>query len=129
MSTVKAKPQVEIDAAIKALVQRQVERCTIVHCRFYTEVPTGIRIWPTTFLNEDNGRKVKLIKVFNISISPHWTHHFTFDDFIRFTLVFEGLSKGCKSFELHEEIEEPLAFYSHPISRNNTDVYTTEVFC
>lgn len=129
MSTIKAKPQVEIDAAIKEMVKHQEERFTIVHCRFYTEVPTGIRIWPSTFLNEDNGRKVKLIKAFNISMSPHWTHHFIFNDFIRFTLIFEGLSKACKTFNLHEEIEEPLAFYSRAISRNNTDVYTTEVFC
>lgn len=129
MSTEIAKPQVEIDAAIKELVKQQVERCTIVHCRFYTGVPTGIRIWPSTFLIEDNGRKVKLIEAFNISISPHWTHHFIFNDYIRFTLVFEGLSKPCKSFDLHEEIAEPLAFYSHLISRNSTDVYTTEVFC
>lgn len=129
MSTIIAKPQAEIDAAVKELVKQQVESCTIVHCRFYTEVPTGIRIWPSTFLIEDNGRKVQLIKAFNISLSPHWTHHFIFNDFIRFTLVFEGLSKPCQSFDLHEEISEPLAFYSNPISRNNSDVYTAEVFC
>ena len=129
MSISIAKPEIEIAAAVKELIQHQTERCTIVHCRFYTEEPTGVRIWPTTFLIEDKGRKVKLIKAFNISMSPHWTHHFVFNDFIRFTLVFEGLSKSCKTFHLLEEIAEPFAFYSEIISRNKSDVYTAEVFC
>jgi len=129
MSVTIAKPQVEIDAALKELIQHQIERCTIVHCRFYTQFPTGVRIWPTTFLIEDSNRKVKLLKAFNISLMPHWTQHFIFDDFIRFTLVFEGLSKPCRSFHLLEDISEPFAFYSKEIFRNNSDVYFTEVFC
>ncbi len=128
MSVTIAKPQIEIDAAIKNLIQHQVERCTIVHCRFYTDFPTGVRIWPTTFLIEDNGRKCKLIKAFNISIAPDWTQHFIYNDFIRFTLVFEGLKKACGSFYLSEDITEPFAFYSKEISRNSSDVYFAEVF-
>lgn len=129
MSATIAKPQIEIDAAIKELTQHKTEQCTIVHCRFFTAEPTGVRIWPTTFLIEDTGLNVQLIKTFNISLSPHWTHHFVFNDFIRFTLVFEGLSKACKSFHVLEQIAEPFAFYSKSIIRNKIDVYTTEVFC
>ena len=129
MSVTIAKPQIEIDEAIKELVQHQTESCTIVHCRFYTEEPTGVRIWPTTFLIEDNGRRCKLIKAFNISMMPHWTHHFVFNDLIRFTLVFEGLTKNCKTFNLLEDITEPFAFYSKGISRNSSDVYYAEIFC
>lgn len=128
MSVIIAKPQIEIDAELKALIKLQPEGCTIVHCRFFIDFPAGVRIWPSTFLIEDTARKSKLIKAFNISIMPDWTHHNVFKDFIRFTLVFEKLSKDCRSFYLLEEINEPYAFYSKQISRNKTDVYSTEVF-
>ena len=59
---------------------------------------------------------------------PHWTQHFVVNDFVRFTLVFEGLSKLCKSFYLLEDIPESYAFYPGKIMRNQTDVYYTEVF-
>lgn len=70
MSSTNAKSQIEIDKAIQELIQHQTERSTIVHCRFFTEELCGIRIWPSTFLIEDNDRKCKLIKAFNISIMP-----------------------------------------------------------
>lgn len=129
MSTKFITPDVEIDKAIKEMIQHQTESCTIVHCRFFIKELAAVRIWPSTFLIEDSGRKCKLIKAFNISIMPDWTQHFVVNDFIRFTLVFEGLSKPCKSFYLQEEIPELYAFYSTEILRNSTDVYTTEVFC
>lgn len=128
MSTTIAKPQVEIDKAIKELVKRQSERCVIVHCRFFSEDFSAIRIWPTTYLIQDAGKRSKLIKPFNIALMPHWTKHFVINDFIRFTLVFEGLSKSCKSFYLLEDIPESFAFYSEKITRNKSDVYYTEVF-
>ncbi len=37
MSTTIAKPQIEIDNAIKELIKHQTERCVIVHCRFFSE--------------------------------------------------------------------------------------------
>lgn len=129
MSSIIAKPQVEIDKAIEELIQHQTENCTIVHCRFFTRELCGVRIWPSTFLIEDNGHKCKLIKAFNISMMPDWTQHFIINDFIRFTLVFEGLSKSCMSFRLQEIIPEQYAFHSKEIARNSTDVYFEEVFC
>ena len=128
MSTKIAKPQVEIDDAIKELIKLQTERCVIVHCRFFSEEFSAIRIWPTTFLIQDTGKKSKLMKPFNIALMPHWTQHFVINDFIRFTLIFEGLNKTCKSFYLLEDIQESYAFYSHKITRNRSDVYYTEVF-
>jgi hypothetical protein len=124
-----AKPQVEIDAALKELIAQQPEECTIVHCRLFTDQPTGVRIWPSTFLVEDSGRRCKLIKNFNISIMPHWTFHFIANEFIRFTLVFESLSRECRFFHLLEDIPQPNAFYSNKILKNNSGVYTAEVFC
>ena len=129
MSTTIAKPQIEIDEAIKELIERETERCVIVHCRYFVEELSAVRIWPSTYLIQDNGRKSKLIKPFNIALMPDWTEHFVINDFIRFTLIFEGLSKDCESFYLLEDIREPFAFYSHQITRNKTDVYFTEVFC
>jgi len=124
-----AKPQVEIDDAVKDLLHHQTEECTIVHCRYFSTEPTGVRIWPSTFLIEDGGRRCKLIKNFNISITPEWTFHFVQNEYIRFTLVFEGLSKECNFFLLLEDIKQPYAFYSNKILRNKSGVYTIEIFC
>ncbi len=124
-----ARPQVEIDDAVKELVGHQTEECTIVHCRHFTNEPTGVRIWPTTFLVEDGGRRCKLIKNLNISIMPEWTFHLVENEFIRFTLVFEALSKGCRFFHLLEDIPQPYGFYSKKVQKNSTGVYTVEVFC
>jgi hypothetical protein len=124
-----AKPQVEIDDEVKALISEQEEECTIVHCRYFTTEPTGVRIWPSTYLVEDGGRRCKLIKNFNISIMPQWTFHLVANEYIRFTLVFEALSAGCRHFHLLEDIPQPFAFYSKKLSRNNTGVYLAEVFC
>lgn len=124
-----ARPQVEIDAAVKELVDQQVEECTIVHCRYFTTEPTGVRIWPTTFLVEDGGRRCKLIKNFNISIMPVWTFHLVENEFIRFTLIFEALSRDCTFFNLLEDITQPFGFYSKNVQKNNSGVYTVEVFC
>lgn len=129
MSTTIAKPEIEIDREVTELITREPERCVIVHCRFFVEEMSAIRIWPTTYLIPDSGRKSKLIKPFNIALMPDWTQHFVLNDFIRFTLVFEGLSKTCKSFYLLEDIREPYAFYTRNITRNRSDVYFTEVFC
>ena len=129
MSTTIAKPEVEIDQEVKELIQHETERCVIVHCRYFVQEMSAVRIWPTTYLIPDSGPKSKLIKPFNISLMPNWTEHFVINDFIRFTLVFEGLSKKCNSFYLLEDIREPYAFYTKKITRNRTDVYFTEVFC
>ncbi len=124
-----AKPQVEIDDAVKELIAHQTEECTIVHCRYFTDEAAGIRIWPSTFLVEDGGRRCKLIKNFNISIMPQWTYHFIENKFIRFTLVFTALSRDCQYFHLLEDIPQPLGFYSKKVLRNSSGVYTVEVFC
>jgi hypothetical protein len=122
-----ARPQVEIDADVQALVEQQAEQCTIVHCRYYTGEPAGVRIWPTTYLVEDSGKRCSLVKAFNISIMPEWTFHFIENDYIRFTLVFEGLAQDCREFYVLEDIPQPYAFYSKMIKKNSSGVYTAEV--
>lgn len=127
MSIVISKPQVEIDAAIRNLLQVQEEKLTIVHCRFKVEGGTMYRIWPQTFLIEDGGRRRKLIKAFNISLMPHWTIYFNDLGTVQFTLIFEGLSGNCNNFTLLEDIPEPGGFFTEIILRNKSDVYDVEV--
>jgi hypothetical protein len=123
-----ARPQVQIDEDIKLHVQHATENCTIVHC-IYTgnEESMAVRIWPSTFLVQDDGNRRKLIKAFNISLMPDWTYHHSGE--ARFTLLFEGLTKDCSSFYLLEDIPEAGGFYSDTMIRNSTDVYRAEIFC
>jgi hypothetical protein len=121
------KPHIKIDEEILSYVQTEEQRTTIVHCRIYTPFPTLARIWNTTYLLEDNGNKVALIKAFNISMAPDWTWFETEQGFFHFTLLFEGLSKGCTLFQVVEDIAEPGGFFSDRIRRNATDVYEAEL--
>lgn len=106
----------EITTQIKPLESE--ERQTIVHCTCGTE--DAYRIWPSTYLLEHgSGRKAKLITAFNISFAPQWT----LSDGKGFTLIFEGLSKGCTMFDLIENIPFDGGFESRNIPRNNMDVY------
>jgi len=127
MSIEIARPQVEIDAAIRELLQLQPEKCTIVHCRFAIESGSMYRIWPQTFLIEDSGDRRGLIKALNISLMPHWTLYFEEVGVVRFTLIFEGLSRQCSNFTLLEDIPESGGFSTDVVLRNNSDVYEVVV--
>lgn len=96
------------------------ERQTIVHCSISPEAAYAIRIWTSTYLIEHGtGKRAQLITAFNISFAPQWT----INDGKGFTLIFEGLSKECFSFDLIEEIPEEGGFKVIGILRNNSDVY------
>ena len=96
------------------------ERQTIVHCQCNGEGSEAYRVWPTTYLIENGtGKRAKLITAFNISFAPQWT----LNDGKGFTLVFEGLSKSCTSFDLKEIIPQEGGFEVTGIPRNNMDVY------
>lgn len=124
-----SRPKIEVDAAIQEIIRYEHERMTIVHCKVYTPEPTGIRIWPTTFLVQEDGTRSKLLHAFNISFYPHWTLHSVYDQEICFTLVFEGLKSSCNQFFLLEDIPEPGGFYSAAVARNDTDVYEVDLLC
>jgi hypothetical protein len=127
MSTTTSKPKIKIDEEILTFLQTEEQKTTIVHCRIYSPLPTLARIWDSTYLLEENGNKVQLIKAFNISIAPNWTLFSPEGNFLHFTLLFEGLSKGCTLFQLVEDIVEPGGFFSDRIQRNKTDVYEVEL--
>ena len=107
----------EVKTEVKTLESE--ERQTIVHCSCGDDY--AFRIWPTTFLIEHGSdKRAKLITAFNISFAPQWT----LNDGKGFTLIFEGLSKGCTSFDLKEMIPEEGGFEILNIKRNKMDVYT-----
>ena len=114
----------EIDFGLKAEVL--VEKSTIVHCRLSEgyEFPTAIRIWPTTFLVQDNSDRKKLLHAYNIAPYPSWK---IVNEGHVFTLIFEGLDKSCLLFDLLEDIPEMGGFKFENIKRNETDVYWVDV--
>lgn len=118
VSTSSTTTEVEVAEEIKTLESE--ERQTIVHCSCSTQESEAFRIWPSTFLIENhNGRKAKLLTAFNISFAPVWT----LNDGKGFTLIFEGLSKDCSSFDLIEQIPQAGGFEVRGIARNKMDVY------
>ncbi len=114
-------PETETIIEEKIQTLESEERQTIVHCTLGNNEEYAYRIWPSTFLIEHGtGRRAKLITAYNISFAPQWT----INDAKGFTLIFEGLSKGCAKFDLKEIIPQDGGFEVLNIPRNNMDVYT-----
>lgn len=110
----------ETEELIETKILECEERQTIVHCQCMGDGSEAYRIWPSTYLVEHfSDRRAKLITAFNISFAPQWT----LNDGKGFTLIFEGLSKNCKSFDLIEMIPQAGGFEVFNIPRNNMDVY------
>lgn len=96
------------------------EKQTIIHCYCDGDGTDAYRIWPSTYLIEHGSdKRSKLITAYNISFAPQWT----LNNGSGFTLIFEGLSKTCKSFDLIELIPQAGGFKSFNILRNSMDVY------
>ncbi len=117
------QPVFKPDVSFKPKLRLFEEQVTIVHCTCHfpqqTE-PVPIRIWPTTYLIQDDGKRKKLLQGYNISPYPEWK---LVKNGHRFTLIFEGLARDCKVFSLLEDIPEPGGFRYENIQRNTTDVY------
>jgi hypothetical protein len=113
------KPEIsfEIDEAVSE------ERATIVHCTVIFD--SIIRIWKTTYLIQNDGSRKQLLYAYHIPEYPNWAlvtgGHV-------FTLVFEGLDKGCVLFDLLEDIPQPGGFHIEGIRRNKQDVYKVDVW-
>jgi hypothetical protein len=124
MALVKDSPVIiELPAELTTVRE---ERQTILHCSL-PQAPTNgpawdilIRIWPTTFLIQEDGTRRKLLFTEGIALFPYWLP-------VRlpytFTLIFEGLDSGCQIFDLLEEIPQPGGFQVTGIARNGSDVY------
>jgi hypothetical protein len=120
----KIKPTVEKAVAIAIKEEVSLEQQVIVHGSYTAGgFGDGIRIWQTTFLcDQDSAHKSKLIYTEGISNFPTWTL-LSPGSKINFMLVFSGLPKSCKVFDLKEIIPEPDGFEIKNIRRNTTDVY------
>lgn len=124
MALIKEKPVI-IDLPSEMTSVRE-EHQTILHCAL-SQRPSGgtswdilIRIWPTTFLIQEDGSRRKLLFTEGIALFPYWLPvHLPYT----FTLIFEGLDPACKTFDLLEEIPQPGGFQVNGIARNSTDVY------
>ncbi len=100
------------------------ENQVVVHCMFpAVNEENGLRIWPTTFLICRQTRvRVGLVHQENITMYPNWTWVPENTSYF-FTLFFRGLPKGCRTFDLIEEIPQSGGFVVRNIVRNNSDVY------
>jgi hypothetical protein len=118
------KPELDIQALTHIDASTLDDSFVYVHCYFRNKWENMlIRIWKTTFLLDNtSSARSKLIHAENISIAPVWTQ---IPDKLEysFLLIFAGLPKSCKQFDLVEEIKEPGGFLVKNIARNETDVY------
>ncbi len=117
--------EITIDPVLLSQSETLSEKCTIVRCVYRKTYYNRIRIWPSTFLIQNNGVRKKMLQHYNIALYPEWiivkSHPHIF------TLIFEGLDKDCVSFDLLEDIPEPGEFYVRGIQRNQTDVYSVSL--
>ncbi len=128
MTTIE-KPFIAEELLLEFKTQVEEEKQVIVHCCFPKSPLWGsmIRIWQSTYLlDKGSSHKSKLLFAENISIFPHWTPVVPMKDFW-FTLIFSGLPKECKSFDLAEIIPEENGFFVENIRRNETDVYKIKI--
>ncbi len=123
------KPKISQEILEALQTKTEQEKQVIVHCCYPAVSYSGslIRIWHSTFLIDDSlNHKSHLIHHDNISLFPNWTEVPPMKDFW-FTLIFSGLPKECKNFNLKEEINEEGGFFVKNIKRNGTDVYRIKI--
>jgi len=120
----KTKPVVDLDVLEAISPEVLQDGYVYVHCHFRNEWQDAlIRIWKTTFLvDHGSGTKSRLVHAENISLAPIWTM-ITDQQVHSFLLIFEALPKGCKLFDMVEEIPQPGGFHIENIHRNPSDVY------
>lgn len=112
----------ELKNEIAAL--NNTEKQVIVHCAIYAiDFGDAARIWKSTYLvDKDKGAKYEMLFAQGISFAPQWTL-IPYNKPLEFTLIFKGLPKSCKVFDLIEIIPEEGGFEVRNIHRNNSDVY------
>ncbi len=127
--TIIKKPKVNISPEILQELKAQVHEQgqVVVHCIQEINVPTLIRIWPTTYLyDQHSDHRSDLVHAVNISYFPEWKavgygEH-------SFTLIFSGLPKSCIVFDLIEHCDnESGAFKVMSITRTSSDVYYVRI--
>ena len=120
------KKEVFIDPRLKRelLEKQEEEKQVIVHFTLHGGLPgDAARIWKSTYLIDVESQiRYSLLWAEGISYAPKWTL-ISPERPLEFTLIFKGLPKGCKIFDLLEIIPEEGGFELRNIRRNNSDVY------
>ncbi|MDO5656688.1 MAG: hypothetical protein Q4G27_11185 [Flavobacteriaceae bacterium] len=122
-------PEIEICSDTRKLLSEVSEESqVVVHCSITAQFPQdAIRIWKTTYLfAHESAHRSKLIFFENITLYPDWTY-MKHGETIVFTLIFGGLPKSCRVFDMVEVIPELGGFEVRNIRRNRTDVYFVEL--
>lgn len=126
MAHIITRPKIEISEKLLNEVAHltSLESQVIIHC-LYHSITGGdaIRIWPTTYLFDHQSDHVSsLVHAEKISMYPVWTWARVGDNL--FTLIFSGLPKACKSFDLIEDCNGSSgSFRVTNIKRTLEDVY------
>lgn len=125
---VKAKPEVDMEVLLSIHPELMEDSFVYVHCHFNNQSDGAlIRIWKTTFLvDASTSTKSQLVHAENITIAPQWT---LIPDHQKYTflLIFSGLPKSCRQFDLKEEIAQPGGFHVKNIQRNESDIYHVDL--
>jgi hypothetical protein len=132
MSGLKEQTKIKIAIEPEILTKIQEEAQIVIHCSLYNDPnlyigEVGVRVWKETFiLDEQSGAVNQMVKAFGIVYEPNW-YFIKPGETKRFTMVFESLSKTCKSFTLAEIINQPGPFIVKGIQRNNSDIYSVKL--
>ena len=123
------KPLIDVDVLSSIDPQSLDESCVYVHCHCGRQQEEFlIRIWRTTYLIDPASMsKSQLLHAEKITFGPQWTLIPKGINY-SFLLIFSGLPKDCKRFDLVEEIPQPGGFHIANIIRNDTDVYHANLF-
>ncbi|WP_334126919.1 hypothetical protein [Empedobacter brevis] len=119
------KEKIFIDSELLTTIEEESQ--VIIHCCMNAdEYANAARIWPSTFIIDNHSRKrCQLVFVEGITMYPNWTY-IEEGSSLYFTLIFNGLPKSCKSFDLVEIIPQVGGFEYRKIKRNKSDVYHIE---
>lgn len=71
---------------------------------------------------DESDHQSEMVHAENISIYPEWQEVLD-GSTAYFSLIFTGLPKSCRKFDLYERIPESGGFMVWGIERNETDVY------
>ncbi|MGE0772476.1 MAG: hypothetical protein AB7K37_12240 [Cyclobacteriaceae bacterium] len=125
---VRARPDIDLEALFSIHPELLNDSYMYVHCHFNnTTDDMLIRVWRTTFvIDRQSSARSQLIHAENITYAPLWTMVPGRTRY-SFLLIFGGLAKSCRVFDLVEEIAQPGGFHVSNIPRNDKDVYHVNI--
>ena len=125
MSAAVLEEKIFIDSELLTNIEEESQ--VIIHCSMTAdEYANAARIWSSTFIiDNQSGKRCQLVFADAITMYPNWTY-IEEGSSLNFTLIFNGLPKSCKSFDLVEIIPQAGGFEYRKINRNKSDVYHVE---